>query len=129
MSTLPCCRKASRLADRVGTQLILVAPSFFAMYLATSMSKPAYCPAESCSPRPGWSGLTPMVSVLSSLALSTMEWPPPPPLLLLLLLLPPHADIPALSMADAATTTAILRAFPVGSSAWLDEPPPPRLNA
>src|SRR5258708_5933730 len=98
MSTFPCWRKASRLADSVGTKLIFVAPSFFATYLATSTSNPEYCPDELCSPRPGWSGFTPIFSTLSFLALSTME----------LLLLPPHADRAIPNVVTAATTAAII---------------------
>src|SRR6266511_1218330 len=64
-------------------------PRSLAMIFAISTSKPSYLPPV-CSPRPGWSALTPMTSLPSFLALPTtpVSVVPPPPVLLPL---PPHA--------------------------------------
>ena len=71
MSTLPCCRKGSRLAETVSVYLIWsgLKPSCAATIFAISMSKPSgsFDPAETF-PSPGWSFFTPMVISPASFA-------------------------------------------------------------
>jgi hypothetical protein len=64
-STVPFCRKLSRLADTASLNSMFfssVTPSFLAMYFATSTSKPSG-PLGPLMPMAGWSYLTPMTSL------------------------------------------------------------------
>ena len=78
-STLPFCRKGSRLSDMVSTHFTLSLagsmPSPAASILAISTSKPVgTSDAASLKPSPGWSNFTPMV--ISPLSASSFMWLP-----------------------------------------------------
>src|SRR6266540_564811 len=82
------------------------------VFFAISTSKPSYLPPV-CSPRPGWSALTPMTSLPSFLALPTtpVSVVPPPPVLLPL---PPHAAAePNANARPANSARALLRRMPI----------------
>src|ERR1700730_739785 len=61
MSTLPCCRKGSRLPDEVSTHSISLSlrPRPTVMSFTISMSKPSSLPLRFFWLRPGWSNFTP----------------------------------------------------------------------
>ena len=76
MSTRPCCRNGSRLADTASTNSILssATPSLPATILAISTSKPSGSPDRPLRPNSGWSNFVPTVS-LPAAWISAMRLP------------------------------------------------------